>query len=108
MLELQPSMIVVPPLTEAAIKSYYQQHQDTFTTEESVRVAYVVLDKQVIRKSLKPTPDILDAFYQSQQHTYTKPPEYQYTLYQVQDGKDRKALTDESEHTIRKHLANSG
>ena len=107
-LELQPSMITVPAISDSAAKTYYQEHQATFTSDESVRVAYVILDKESIKQKLQSNPELLSNFYQSQQHIYTKPPQYQYTLYRIEDSVNKLSNVSDSERVLRKHLSDAG
>lgn len=55
-------------ITPEELKAYYDSHQSEFMTDETVKVAYVVLDKtaltEKLKQNLKPTDEQLHEYYQ--------------------------------------------
>ncbi len=53
------------------VNSYYQQHQDSYQTEEQVSINYVELSLDKLAAEVKPTEEQLKAYYQEQKAQFT-------------------------------------
>lgn len=53
------------------IESYYQQHQNSFLTDEQVSIEYIELSLDVLAKQVEPSAEQLTAYYEEQKDLYT-------------------------------------
>jgi peptidyl-prolyl cis-trans isomerase D len=60
-------------VSNQAIKTYYQQHQNDFKTPEQVSVSYVEITPKSIENSIKPTTKDLIGYYENNLANFTTP-----------------------------------
>ncbi|MFV1998456.1 MAG: SurA N-terminal domain-containing protein [Acidiferrobacterales bacterium] len=58
-------------LTESDIKQYYEQQQARYQEPERVRIAYIQLSSEELRRTFKPNEDDLKALYEEEKGRYT-------------------------------------
>lgn len=64
-------------ITDEDLEAYYNSHQSEFMGEETMEIAYILVDKSKIEKDIKntmqPSEQDLQAYYQSHVSNYAKP-----------------------------------
>jgi len=63
-------------VTVQAMQAYYEANQAKFKTPEEVSINYIELSPAKIKKSIHPTPDELQTFYQDHIDQFSKPAEW--------------------------------
>jgi peptidyl-prolyl cis-trans isomerase D len=58
------------PISDAEIESYYEENQADFTQPETVMVAYVMLDKNVISEEIELEDGVVEAQYETERDAF--------------------------------------
>ena len=66
-----PLAVITDTPTDEEINAFYQQHQDTYQTEEQVSVYYVELDLDKLSHQVQPIEEQLHAYFEEQKAQFT-------------------------------------
>jgi len=91
---LDAKQLKVPEARDAEVKDYYQAHESTFQLPEQASIRYVVVDKQQIANSLKPTDAELRSYYQDHQGSFVQPLAFRYHTYLIHERHEDVSLSD--------------
>ena len=74
-------------VSDAEIKTYYEQHPDAFLSPEAVKLELVKIAMPAIRETLKPTNAELKSYYDGNQNNYMAPTKWyvQHVLFKLED-----------------------
>lgn len=64
-------------LSDKEVENYYQQHQETFYSQEKVSIDYIRLSLQDIKKSLHVDPKTVFRYYEDNKSNYLTPAQWQ-------------------------------
>jgi len=99
-IRLDAKQLTVPKATDEEIKRYYQAHESAFQLPEQARVRYIVVDKQQIAESLKPSEAQLRSYYQDHQSSFVQPVAFRYHTYLLHTRDEQVALSDAEEEAL--------
>lgn len=75
------------PVSDAEIKSYYEQHKSDFVTPEEVKLAYLELSRKAVEANINPDEKKLHSYYEAHQARYTVPEERRASQILIKLGK---------------------
>lgn len=93
-------------VSEASIKSYYETHKPEFTTPDQVKIEYVVLSNEELRKQIPVTDSDVQTYYQQHISKYQQPEERQASHILIKADKaaseaDKKAALAKAEDILK-------
>ncbi len=111
-IELKP-FIKTASVTDAELKTYYQQHQKEFLSPEKVSIEYIRLSMNDIKEKIKLSEEQIQSYYNENQNNYNTPAQWKvahilFALPEDASVEDQDRVKENADKTYQQLKANAG